>query len=71
MSKPSDLLVVVLVVVAVVWLNVPKLLLPALFLTLLGLCIDGVVRGESPWPQNDTDGDWSRRVSSLPPSVFL
>jgi hypothetical protein len=39
MSKPSDLLVVVLVVVAVVWLNVPRLLLPALFLTLLGLSL--------------------------------
>ena len=34
MSRPSDLLVVVLVVAAVVWLNVPKLLLPALFLTI-------------------------------------
>src|SRR5262245_61595286 len=34
MSRPSDLIAVVLVVTAVIWLNVPKLLLPALFLTL-------------------------------------
>jgi len=34
MSRPSDLLVVVAVVAAVVWLGVPKLLLPALLLAL-------------------------------------
>jgi hypothetical protein len=34
MLRPSDLLVVVLVVAAVVWLNVPRLLLPAVFLAL-------------------------------------
>lgn len=34
MSRASDLFVLVLVVAAVVWLNVPKLLLPALFVTL-------------------------------------
>jgi hypothetical protein len=33
-SRPLDLLLVVAVVAAVVWLNVPKLLLPGLFLAL-------------------------------------
>jgi hypothetical protein len=37
MSKPSDLMVVVLVVAAVIWLNIPKLLLPALALVIIGL----------------------------------
>ena len=36
MSKPSDLWVAVVIVAAVIWLDVPKLLLPAFFLTLLG-----------------------------------
>lgn len=39
MSKPSDLLVVVLVVVAVTWFNVPKLILPGLVVTMGGLSI--------------------------------
>jgi hypothetical protein len=39
MSRASDLLVVILVVAAVVWLNVPKLLLPALFLTIVALSL--------------------------------
>jgi hypothetical protein len=39
MSRASDLLVGVLVVAAVVWLNVPKLLLPALFLILVALSV--------------------------------
>jgi len=39
MSRASDLLVLVLVVAAVVWLNVPKLLLPALFLTIVALSV--------------------------------
>jgi hypothetical protein len=34
MWRPSDLLFVVAVVAAVIWLDVPKLLLPSLFLTL-------------------------------------
>jgi hypothetical protein len=37
MSRASDLLILVLIVAAVVWLNVPKLLLPALFLTIVSL----------------------------------
>jgi hypothetical protein len=37
MSRASDVLIVAMVVAAVVWLNVPKLLLPALFLTLFAL----------------------------------
>jgi SdpI/YfhL protein family len=37
MLRPSDLIALVLLVTAVVWLNVPKLLLPALFLTLFFL----------------------------------
>lgn len=37
MSRPSDLLVAVVVVAAVIWLDVPKLLLPALFLTIIAL----------------------------------
>jgi len=37
MSRPSDLLVIVAIVAAVVWLDVPKLLLPALFLTLVAV----------------------------------
>jgi SdpI/YhfL family protein len=36
-SRPSDLLVVIVIVVAVVWLDVPKLLLPTLFLTLIAV----------------------------------
>jgi hypothetical protein len=39
MSRASDLLVLVLVVAAVVWLNVPKLLLPALFLTIVAVSV--------------------------------
>ncbi len=39
MLRASDLLVLVLVVAAVVWLNVPKLLLPALFLTMVALSV--------------------------------
>jgi len=37
MSRPSDLLVVGVIVTAVIWLDVPKLLLPALFLTLIAV----------------------------------
>ena len=37
--RPSDLLVSVLVIAAVVWLNVPKLLVPALVLTILLLSV--------------------------------
>ena len=37
MSRPSDLLVAVVIVAAVVWLDVPKLLLPALFFTIIAL----------------------------------
>jgi hypothetical protein len=39
MLRPSDLLVSVLVIAAVVWLNVPKLLVPALVLTILLLSV--------------------------------
>jgi hypothetical protein len=39
MWRPSDFVAVVLVVTAVVFLNVPKLLLPALFLTLFILSV--------------------------------
>ena len=39
MSRVSDLLVLVLIVAAVVWLNVPKLLLPALFLAIFALSV--------------------------------
>ena len=39
MSRASDLLVLLLVIAAVVWLNVPKLLLPALFLTIVSLSV--------------------------------
>jgi hypothetical protein len=39
MLKASDLLVVVLVVSAVVWVNAPKLLLPALFVPLFALSV--------------------------------
>lgn len=39
MLSPIDLLAFVLVVAAVIFLNVPKLLLPALFLTALGLSV--------------------------------
>ena len=41
MSRASDLFVLVLVVAAVVWLNVPKLLLPALIVTLGSLSMYG------------------------------
>src|SRR5262245_35023792 len=41
MWRASDFLAAVLVVTAIVWLNVPKLLLPALFLT---LCLLSVYR---------------------------
>jgi len=34
MSRPSDVIASVLVVAAVIWLNLPKLLLPVLFVTL-------------------------------------
>ena len=37
MPRPSNLLAVVVVVAAVVWLDVPRLLLPALFLTIIAL----------------------------------
>ena len=39
MSRASDLLVLALVVAAVIWLNVPKLLLPALFLAIGSLSV--------------------------------
>src|SRR5262245_45265489 len=39
MLRPSDFIAVVLVVTAVILLNVPKLLLPALFLTLFVLSV--------------------------------
>lgn len=39
MSRPSELLAVVVVVAAVVWLDVPKLLLPALFLAIVALAV--------------------------------
>lgn len=41
MLRPADLIALVVVIAAVVWLNVPKLLLPALFLT---LCFMSVYR---------------------------
>ncbi len=37
MLRPSDLLVTVVVVAAVIWLDVPKVLLPAFFLTIIAL----------------------------------
>src|SRR4051794_10968931 len=37
MSRQSDLLVAVVVVAAVIWLDLPKLLLPAFFLTIIAL----------------------------------
>ncbi len=37
MLRSSDLLAAVVVVAAVIWLDIPKLLLPALFLTLIAL----------------------------------
>ena len=39
MSRASDLLVLVLVIAAVVWFNVPKLLLPAVFLAMVALSV--------------------------------
>jgi hypothetical protein len=71
MLRPSDLIALVLLVTAVVWLNVPKLLLPALFLTLFfSLLIAGVVKAGNRWPRSDTGGSWSRRVFSSRPSAF-
>lgn len=57
MSKPSDLLVAVVIVAAVIWLDVPKLLLPAFFLTLLGL---GVYR----WRRDGRDPMAAERYRS-------
>jgi len=63
MSRPSDLLVAVAIVAAVIWLDVPKLLLPAFFLTMIAL---GVYRwrreGRDPIAVERIGRNYSRRV---------
>jgi len=65
MSRPSDLLVVVAVVAAVVWLGVPKLLLPALLLALGAVSVYRWRReGREPMAVERPQGDERAKPSS-------
>lgn len=63
MPRPSKLLAVVVVVAAVVWLDVPRLLLPALFLSIIALSASRWRReGREPMAVERTPGAIGRIV---------
>ena len=57
MLRPSELVVLAVVIALITWLNMPRLLAPAFVVTLILLSAHRWHRGLWPWPPRDRQSD--------------